>query len=105
MVCIFQHPISDEQVKLIPALIKVEMVAMYRITLALGFSLLIAGAMANSKSRKSCALAHQRILSIGGILCFFHGLFTVAYYVSAKATTNDETKLKNPSNHGGPPPA
>lgn len=90
---------------LIPALIKVETVAIYRITLALGFSLLIAGAMANSKSRKSCALANQRILSIGGILCFFHGLFTVAYYVSAKATIKDETKLKNPSNHGGHPPA
>ncbi|KAK9936159.1 hypothetical protein M0R45_013018 [Rubus argutus] len=67
------------------------------IVLALGFSLLIAGAMYNSKSRKSCALAHQRILSIGGILCFFHGLFTVAYYVSAKATIKEETKLKNPS--------
>ncbi|XP_050371780.1 protein DESIGUAL 2 [Argentina anserina] len=74
------------------------------INLALAFSLLIAGAMANSKSRKDCALSHHRILSIGGILCFFHGLFTVAFYVSAKATFSEE-KLKNPTNHNSHPPA
>lgn len=81
------------------------MVAIHRINFAIGFSLLMAGAMANSKSRKSCGLSNHRILSIGGILCFFHGLFTLAYYVSAKATIRNEEKLKNPTNHGGHPPA
>ncbi|KAL6197561.1 hypothetical protein ACLB2K_033169 [Fragaria x ananassa] len=75
------------------------------INFAIGFSLLMAGAMANSKSRKSCALSNQRILSIGCILCFFHGLFTLAYYVWAKATIRDEEKLKNPTNHSDHPPA
>ncbi|XP_062013378.1 protein DESIGUAL 2-like [Rosa rugosa] len=75
------------------------------ITLALGFSLLIVGTMANSKSRKSCALAHGRVLSIGGIICFFHGLFTVAYYVSAKATIREEEKRRNPTNQASHPPA
>ncbi|XP_068322980.1 protein DESIGUAL 2-like [Pyrus communis] len=70
------------------------------ITLAVAFSLLIAGTMSNRKSRKSCGLSHRRVLSIGGILCFFHGLFIIAYYVSAKATFK-EGKLK-PTTPGNP---
>ncbi|CAN6552869.1 unnamed protein product [Malus baccata var. baccata] len=69
------------------------------ITLAVAFSLLIAGAMSNRKSRKSCGLSHHRVLSIGGILCFFHGLFIIAYYVSAKATFKEgKPKPSTPSN-------
>ncbi|KAM1562227.1 hypothetical protein ACFX1Z_005259 [Malus domestica] len=69
------------------------------ITLAVAFSLLIAGAMSNRKSRKSCGLSHRRVLSIGGILCFFHGLFIIAYYVSAKATFKEgKPKPTTPSN-------
>ncbi|KAM1320196.1 hypothetical protein ACFX14_005259 [Malus domestica] len=69
------------------------------ITLAVAFSLLIAGAMSNRKSRKSCGLSHHRVLSIGGILCFFHGLFIIAYYVSAKATFKEgKPKPTTPSN-------
>ncbi|EEF43962.1 protein DESIGUAL 3 [Ricinus communis] len=59
------------------------------IILAVGFSMLITGTLANSRSRKSCGLSHHRVLSIGGILCFIHGLFVVAYYVSAKAAEKE----------------
>ncbi|KAG6638935.1 hypothetical protein I3843_10G064400 [Carya illinoinensis] len=65
------------------------------IILAVGLSMLIVGTMANSRSRKSCGLAHQRLLSIGGILCFVHGMFIVAYYVSAKAAARDEKERRN----------
>ncbi|KDP20824.1 hypothetical protein JCGZ_21295 [Jatropha curcas] len=61
------------------------------IILAIGFSMLIIGTMANSRSRKSCGISHHRVLSIGGILCFIHGLFVVAYYVSATAAAREET--------------
>ncbi|XP_010999550.1 PREDICTED: uncharacterized protein LOC105116714 [Populus euphratica] len=62
------------------------------IILAIGFSLLIIGTLANSKSRKLCGISHNRVLSIGGILCFVHGLFTVSYYVSATATARDNSR-------------
>ncbi|KAG6754722.1 hypothetical protein POTOM_040516 [Populus tomentosa] len=62
------------------------------IILAIGFSLLIIGTLANSKSRKLCGISHNRVLSIGGILCFVHGLFTVSYYVSATATARDHSR-------------
>ncbi|KAB2060444.1 hypothetical protein ERO13_A10G016900v2 [Gossypium hirsutum] len=55
------------------------------IILAVGFTMLIIGTLYNSKSRKTCGITHHRLFSIGGILCFIHGLFTVAYYVSATA--------------------
>ncbi|CAK7350883.1 unnamed protein product [Dovyalis caffra] len=64
---------------------------------AIGFSMLIIGTMANSKSRKSCGLSHHRILSIGGILCFIHGIFTVAYYVSATASARDNSRHQTPT--------
>ncbi|KAG6604839.1 hypothetical protein SDJN02_01745 [Cucurbita argyrosperma subsp. argyrosperma] len=53
------------------------------IILAVGMSLLVIGALANSKSRTSCGFSHHHFLSMGGILCFIHGLFCVAYYVSS----------------------
>ncbi|XP_022971119.1 uncharacterized protein LOC111469886 [Cucurbita maxima] len=53
------------------------------IILAVGMSLLVIGALANSKSRTSCGFTHHHFLSMGGILCFVHGLFCVAYYVSS----------------------
>ncbi|KAI4322577.1 hypothetical protein L6164_022255 [Bauhinia variegata] len=56
------------------------------IVLAVGLSTLVIGAMSNNKSGGSCGLSHHHFLSIGGILCFVHGLFSVAYYVSATAT-------------------
>ncbi|KAJ7968387.1 Transmembrane protein, putative (DUF1218) [Quillaja saponaria] len=62
------------------------------IVLATGLTMLLIGTLANSRSRKSCGIAHHRFLSIGGILCFIHGFFTVAYYVSATATRREEKK-------------
>ncbi|XP_010923990.1 protein VASCULATURE COMPLEXITY AND CONNECTIVITY [Elaeis guineensis] len=59
------------------------------IVVIVGFTMLIIGAMSNSKSRVSCGFAHRHFLSIGGILCFVHGLFCVAYYVSADATKRE----------------
>ncbi|KAG7546716.1 hypothetical protein ISN44_As12g020450 [Arabidopsis suecica] len=61
------------------------------IILAIAFSMLIVGTMANSRSRKNCGISHHRVLSIGGILCFIHGLFDVAYYISATASTREQT--------------
>lgn len=61
------------------------------IILAIAFSLLIVGTMANSRSRRGCGISHHRVLSIGGILCFIHGLFAVAYYISATASTREQT--------------
>ncbi|GAB2231498.1 hypothetical protein Droror1_Dr00010506 [Drosera rotundifolia] len=52
----------------------------------IAFSTIVIGAISNSRSRDTCGLSHRHLLSIGGILCFIHGLFLVAYYVSASAT-------------------
>ncbi|XP_019057933.1 PREDICTED: uncharacterized protein LOC104812948 isoform X2 [Tarenaya hassleriana] len=62
------------------------------IALVVAFSMLIVGTMANSRSRKSCGFSHHRVLSIGGILCFVHGLFSVAYYVSATAASREQKR-------------
>ncbi|KAJ1382489.1 hypothetical protein SESBI_44214 [Sesbania bispinosa] len=58
------------------------------IVLAVGLSMLVIGTSSNNKSRGSCGFTHHHFLSIGGILCFVHGLFCVAYYVSATASIN-----------------
>ncbi|KZV55187.1 hypothetical protein F511_12774 [Dorcoceras hygrometricum] len=63
------------------------------IMLGIAFTLLICGTLANSKSRKDCGIVHHRLLSIGGVLCFIHGLFAVAYYVSAAAVFREEREL------------
>ncbi|KAJ0053894.1 uncharacterized protein LOC116112929 [Pistacia vera] len=60
------------------------------IILAVGLSMLVIGTMSNNKSKASCGFTHHHFLSIGGILCFVHGLFCVAYYVSSTAATQDE---------------
>uniref|UniRef100_A0A803NYY8 Uncharacterized protein n=1 Tax=Cannabis sativa TaxID=3483 RepID=A0A803NYY8_CANSA len=72
------------------------------IVLAAGFSLLMVGTLANSRSRKSCGIAHHRFLSIGGILCFIHGIFIIAYYISAKAADREEHKNRQGHQPGGP---
>ncbi|KAF9663307.1 hypothetical protein SADUNF_Sadunf17G0026600 [Salix dunnii] len=64
------------------------------IILAVGLSMLVVGTRSNSKSRASCGFTHHHFFSIGGILCFVHGLFCVAYYISATAAGSEE-------NHGG----
>ncbi|KDP27297.1 hypothetical protein JCGZ_20285 [Jatropha curcas] len=60
------------------------------IILAVGLSMLVIGALSNNKSRASCGFSHHHFLSIGGILCFVHGLFCTAYYVSATATEEEK---------------
>ncbi|KAK6918911.1 DESIGUAL/Modifying wall lignin-1/2 [Dillenia turbinata] len=55
------------------------------IILAVGLSMLVIGTLSNSKSRASCGFTHHHFLSIGGILCFVHALFSVAFYVSSTA--------------------
>ncbi|KAL5579171.1 hypothetical protein UlMin_011613 [Ulmus minor] len=70
------------------------------IALAIGFSLLMIGTLSNSKSRKSCGIAHHRFLSIGGMVCFVHGILMVAYFVSAAALIREEKK----SRQGSHPP-
>ncbi|KAG5033339.1 hypothetical protein JHK85_017321 [Glycine max] len=42
--------------------------------------------MSNNRSDDSCGFSHHHFLSIGGICCFVHGLFCIAYYVSATAS-------------------
>ncbi|KAA8519944.1 hypothetical protein F0562_014146 [Nyssa sinensis] len=69
------------------------------IILAIGFSMLIVGTLANSRSRKSCGISHHRLLSIGGILCFIHGLFSVAYYVSARAAIREAQRTDQHGDH------
>ncbi|XP_010241029.1 PREDICTED: uncharacterized protein LOC104585750 [Nelumbo nucifera] len=60
------------------------------IIVGVGFLMLIIGTMANLKSRRSCGISHHHFLSIGGVLCFVHGLFCTAYYVSAAAAIKEE---------------
>ncbi|KHN45724.1 hypothetical protein glysoja_043668 [Glycine soja] len=65
------------------------------VLLGIAFSLLIFGSLANSRSRESCGISNRRFLSIGGILCFIHGLFTIGYYVSVTATRREEKRQGN----------
>jgi hypothetical protein len=60
-----------------------------RIALIAGFSLLLAGAMSNSKSQTSCRFTQGHTLGLGGIMCFVHGGITVAYYVTATAAAHE----------------
>ncbi|MCD7469385.1 hypothetical protein HAX54_008359 [Datura stramonium] len=53
------------------------------IVMAIGMGLLVIGTMANNKSRASCGFSHHHFFSIGGILCFVHAIFSVAYYTTS----------------------
>ncbi|KAI3465651.1 hypothetical protein Pfo_022314 [Paulownia fortunei] len=55
------------------------------IILAVGLSMLVIGTISNNKSRASCGFTNHHFLSIGGILCMVHALFSVAYYVTSTA--------------------
>ncbi|KAM3745096.1 hypothetical protein ACB098_06G100400 [Castanea mollissima] len=55
------------------------------IIFAVGLSMLVIGTLSNRKSRASCGFTHHHFLSIGGILCFVHALFSVSYYISTTA--------------------
>ncbi|XP_071721682.1 protein VASCULATURE COMPLEXITY AND CONNECTIVITY [Rutidosis leptorrhynchoides] len=60
------------------------------VILAIGLGMLVVGIMWNNKSRASCGFSQHHLLSIGGILCFVHALFCVAYYVSSSAAQTEE---------------
>ncbi|MQM00600.1 hypothetical protein Taro_033337 [Colocasia esculenta] len=75
------------------------------VVVIVGFSLLLIGAMSNSKSRASCGLAHHNFLAVGGILCFVHGLFCASYYVAAKAVQWEEEKAHHRKEVTMPPAA
>uniref|UniRef100_A0A7N0REK1 Uncharacterized protein n=1 Tax=Kalanchoe fedtschenkoi TaxID=63787 RepID=A0A7N0REK1_KALFE len=66
------------------------------IILVIGFAMLVSGTLANSKSRTSCGVDDHRLLSIGGILCFVHGMFLVAYCVAATAAAKEEAHTQAP---------
>ncbi|XP_052208275.1 protein VASCULATURE COMPLEXITY AND CONNECTIVITY-like [Diospyros lotus] len=55
------------------------------VTLAVGLALLVIGTMSNHKSRASCGFTHHHYMSIGGILCFVHAGFSVAYIATGTA--------------------
>ncbi|KAK4286230.1 hypothetical protein QN277_002816 [Acacia crassicarpa] len=58
------------------------------IVMAAGMFMLVIGALSNNKSKDSCGMSHHHFLSIGGVVCFVHALFSVAYYVSANASVD-----------------
>ncbi|XP_007021102.2 PREDICTED: uncharacterized protein LOC18593696 isoform X1 [Theobroma cacao] len=61
------------------------------IVVAVGFPALVMGTLENSKSKGSCQVLHHRFLILGGILCFVHGLLSVAFYVSATVSFENGT--------------
>ncbi|XP_030453639.2 protein VASCULATURE COMPLEXITY AND CONNECTIVITY-like [Syzygium oleosum] len=50
---------------------------------AVGFPMLVIGMLENSKLQGSCRFLHPHFLSIGGGLCFVHGVLCVILYVSS----------------------
>ncbi|KAI7736957.1 hypothetical protein M8C21_025508 [Ambrosia artemisiifolia] len=56
------------------------------VIVAVGLGALVIGTKANHKSNASCGLSHHHFLSIGGILCIVHGIFSILYYVTATAS-------------------
>ncbi|KAF8023861.1 hypothetical protein BT93_F1140 [Corymbia citriodora subsp. variegata] len=53
------------------------------IVAAVGFPILVFGMLENLKLQGSCRFLHPHFLSIGGGLCFVHGLLCVILYVSS----------------------
>ncbi|XP_060211464.1 protein VASCULATURE COMPLEXITY AND CONNECTIVITY-like [Lycium barbarum] len=56
------------------------------IIMAVGMGMLVIGTMANNKSRASCGLSHHHFFSIGGVLCFAHAIFSIAFYATSTVT-------------------
>ncbi|KAH9627227.1 hypothetical protein KSS87_018504, partial [Heliosperma pusillum] len=74
------------------------------IILFIAFPLLVLGTVSNSRSRQSCGFSHKHLFIIGGILCFVHGLFLVAYYVGSTAASAEEDRIYKQQRASGPYP-
>ncbi|GAB4826775.1 hypothetical protein Ancab_033656 [Ancistrocladus abbreviatus] len=61
----------------------------------IAFPLLIMGPVLNSRWRTTCGFSYHQMLSAGGILCFIHGLLSVAYCVSARVFSAAEEGIVN----------
>ncbi|KAH9329747.1 hypothetical protein KI387_001855, partial [Taxus chinensis] len=57
-----------------------------------GMGLLIVGLISNSKSKEFCSLTNHKLLAIGGLVAFIHGVVSVAYYVVATMVTIEEKR-------------
>ncbi|XP_031249858.1 uncharacterized protein LOC116107709 [Pistacia vera] len=66
------------------------------IVVAIGFPMLIIGMLENSKSEGSCGIIHSHFLLTGGLLCFVHGFFCIALYVSAAVSFGHESSNIHP---------
>ncbi|KAF8030051.1 hypothetical protein BT93_E2471 [Corymbia citriodora subsp. variegata] len=88
--CVFIWPRQDSKEQSPNKQLAVASLIFSWIILAVAFSMLILGTLSNSKSRRYCRIAHHRFLTIGGVLCFIHGLFAVAYFVSARAAWKED---------------
>ncbi|KMT03957.1 hypothetical protein BVRB_8g186640 [Beta vulgaris subsp. vulgaris] len=74
------------------------------IILFIAFPLLVLATVSNSRSRQTCGFSHKNLFVIGGILCFIHGLFLVAYYVGASAARAEEDRIFKQQRPTGPFP-
>ncbi|KAL2931171.1 5-hydroxytryptamine receptor 1F [Bienertia sinuspersici] len=74
------------------------------ILLFIAFPLLVLGTVSNARSRQTCGFSHKHLLVIGGILCFIHGLFLVAYYVGSSAARAEEDRIFKQQRPTGPFP-
>ncbi|KAL2524614.1 Protein of unknown function (DUF1218) [Abeliophyllum distichum] len=59
------------------------------VIMVIGLSMLVIGTLSNRKSRASCGLTHHHFLSIGGVVCMVHSLFSVGYYVTVTAALSE----------------
>lgn len=64
------------------------------ILLAVGFGLLILGAMSNNHSRDTCSVSRHKFLWMGGVVCFIHGAIIAAYYIAATAAMTLDRDIK-----------
>ncbi|KAL9243540.1 hypothetical protein vseg_017415 [Gypsophila vaccaria] len=74
------------------------------IILFIAFPLLVLGTVSNSRSRQTCGFSHKNFFIVGGILCFVHGLFLVAYYVGSSASAAEEERIYKQQRPSGPYP-
>ncbi|KAL6856874.1 hypothetical protein ACP4OV_018256 [Aristida adscensionis] len=55
------------------------------ITFFIAFLLLLVATESNTKSNTSCGFIHHNLFTLGGYICFVHGVITIVYYLMATA--------------------